>query len=137
MLRIQPRSAKVVALLTGGVLMASTLATTTAPAHAKSSKEKLYKGGAVALGVLGAYWILKGKTVPGAVAAAGGYYAYKKGQEENDNDNDHYDWRRSNRDRDYRSHDRRSDSRSSRDYNRDYNRYDRNDRDNDRDCRLR
>jgi hypothetical protein len=130
MLKIQPRSAKVVALLTGGVLMASTLATTTAPAHAKPSKEKLYKGGAVALGVLGAYWILKGKTVPGAVAAAGGYYAYKKGQKENNRENDHdyYDWRRSDRDRDYRS---------SRNYDRDYNRYDRDDRDNDRDCRLR
>jgi hypothetical protein len=124
MLNIQPRKAKAVALLTGGVLMASMLATTTAPAHAKTSKEKLYKGGAVALGILGGYWILNGKTLPGAAAAAGAYYAYKKGQDENDKDHD-YDWRRSDRDRDYRdysSNDRYPDYRSSRDYGRDTNR---------------
>jgi hypothetical protein len=86
MIKIRFRKAKVAALLTGGVLMASALATTTAPAHADTSKEKLYKGGAVALGVLGGYWILKGKTLPGAVAAAGAYYAYKKGQEANEED---------------------------------------------------
>lgn len=53
-----------------------------APAQAADNKdEKLYKGGAVALGVLGAYFVLKGKTIPGAAAAAGAYYAYKKGKD--------------------------------------------------------
>ncbi|MNC96905.1 hypothetical protein D3C83_144000 [compost metagenome] len=37
--------------------------------------------------MLGGYWILKGKTLPGAAAAAGAYYAYKKGKKEgNSND---------------------------------------------------
>lgn len=84
------------AFLTLGVLGAGALLQP-APAHA-ADKEKLYKGGAVALGVLGAYYILKGKTVPGAIAGAGAYYAYKKGK---DADNDDYDYRdrdRSSRD---------------------------------------
>lgn len=97
MLQFQSRKTKITALLTSGVLMASALACGTAPAQADTSKEKLYKGGAVALGVLGGYWILKGKTLPGAAAAAGAYYAYKKGQKENDRDN-RYDNRNSNRD---------------------------------------
>ncbi len=74
-----------VAVLTGGVLAASALLHP-APAQADEKKEKLYKGGAVALGVLGAYSILKGKTVPGAVAGAGAYYAYKKGKDVQNND---------------------------------------------------
>jgi hypothetical protein len=83
MLQFHSRKTKVVALLTGGVIMASAMATTTAPAQA-ADKEKLYKGGAVALGVLGGYWLLKGKTLPGAAAAVGAYYAYKKGKQEDD-----------------------------------------------------
>ncbi len=67
------------ALLALGVLGVGALLQP-APAQA-SSKEKLYKGGAVALGVLGAYFILKGKTVPGAIAGAGAYYAYKKSKD--------------------------------------------------------
>ena len=73
-----------VAVLTGGVIMASALFHATpaqAADNADNKKEKLYKGGAVALGVLGAYFILKGKTLPGAGAAAGAYYAYKKGKD--------------------------------------------------------
>jgi hypothetical protein len=86
-----------------------------APAQA-SSKEKLYKGGAVALGVLGAYFIVKGKTIPGAIAGAGAYYAYKKGKDADKNDNyddyDYYENRRSRNDNyrnpDYRNRDYRS-----------------------------
>ena len=86
MLQLHSRKTKLSALVAGGVLMASALATTSAPAQADTSKEKLYKGGAVALGVLGGYWILKGKTLPGAAAAAGAYYAYKKGKDEGNRD---------------------------------------------------
>jgi len=87
-----------VAVLTGGVIMASALFHP-APAQAADNKsEKLYKGGAVALGVLGAYFILKGKTIPGAAAGAGAYYAYKKGKDAdkerdrsaNNNNSDNY-----------------------------------------------
>ncbi len=74
---------KGLALLTGAAIMGSTLATTTAPAQA-ADKEKLYKGGAIARGVLGGYGIVKGKTIPGAAAAAGAYYAYKQGKKEGD-----------------------------------------------------
>jgi hypothetical protein len=89
-----------------------------APAQA-SSKEKLYKGGAVALGVLGAYFIVKGKTIPGAIAGAGAYYAYKKGKDAGgDDDYDYYE-NRSSRNDNYRNPDYRS-----RDYrNSDSNRY--------------
>lgn len=77
------RTVRGVAILTGGVIAASAVFHP-APAQAADSKnEKLYKGGAVALGVLGAYFILKGKTIPGAVAGAGAYYAYKKGKDAN------------------------------------------------------
>ena len=85
MFELHSRHAKTLALLTGGVLMASALTATTAPAQA-ADKEKVYKGGAIALGVLGAYWVLKGKTIPGAAAAAGAYYAYKKGKDVDKND---------------------------------------------------
>ena len=76
-----------VAALTGGVIAASVLFHPMPVQAADNKNEKLYKGGAVALGVLGAYFILKGKTVPGAVAGAGAYYAYKKGKDAN---NDRY-----------------------------------------------
>ena len=98
MFKFHSRKTKVVALLTGGVIMASTMTTTSAPAQA-ADKEKLYKGGAIALGVLGGYWLLKGKTLPGAAAAVGAYYAYKKGKEEDDrySDNSVYPDSRSSR----------------------------------------
>jgi len=86
-----------VAVLTGGVILASAVFHPT-PAQADEKKEKLYKGGAVALGVLGAYFILKGKTIPGAAAGAGAYYAYKKSKDaknenryEDDDDNRYSD----------------------------------------------
>lgn len=86
MLQTQSRKMKTLALLTGGVLMASATVTTTAPAHA-ADKEKLYKGGAVALGVLGAYFLIKGKTLPAVAAGAGAYYAYKKGKDADSDNN--------------------------------------------------
>jgi hypothetical protein len=133
------RKIQALALLTGGVFVLGAALQPTA-AQADDNKSKLYKGGAAALGVLGAYWILEGKTVQGAAAAAGGYYAYKKGRDiENDDryddywDRDRYDDRYDYRDRDrydYRDRDRY-------DYRRDNDRYDydyrRRDRDRDRD----
>ncbi len=74
-----------IAIFTGAVLAASALFHP-APAQAAQKQDKLYKGGAAALGVLGAYFILKGKTVPGAIAGAGAYYAYKKGKEAKNDD---------------------------------------------------
>lgn len=81
-----------VAILTGGVLAASAIFQT-APAQADEKKEKTYKTGAAALGVLGAYFILKGKTVPAAAAGAGAYYAYKKSKDVKNDDrySDNYD----------------------------------------------
>lgn len=92
MLQSRNRKLRAVAVLTGGVF-AATAFFQPAPAQA-IEKEKLYKGGAVALGVLGGYWILKGKTIPGAVAGAGAYYAYKKGQDAaNDGRRNDYNYR--------------------------------------------
>jgi hypothetical protein len=115
--------ARATALATLGVLGAGALLQP-APAHA-ADKEKLYKGGAVALGVLGAYYIVKGKTIPGAIAGAGAYYAYKKGKDA-DNDNDRYrdrynDRNRSSRNNDFRIGDilnrgNRNDNRRNDDY---------------------
>lgn len=102
MIQNNSKQFRAVALLTGGAIAAS-FALQPAPAQAVE-KEKLYKGGAVALGVLGAYWILKGNTVPGAVAGAGAYYAYKKGkdvQNENRYDDYSYDYDRRNQDYNY------------------------------------
>jgi hypothetical protein len=85
MLQTPSRKTKAVALLTGGVLMASALGVTSTPAHA--DKSKTYKAGAIVLGVLGGILILKGKTLPGAAAAAGAYYAYKKSKDQGSNNN--------------------------------------------------
>jgi uncharacterized protein YcfJ len=76
-MQLQPRSSRAIALLTGTVLAAGTLLH---PTPARADKAKTYKYGAIALGVAAAYLASKGKTVPAAAAAAGGYYAYKKGQ---------------------------------------------------------
>jgi hypothetical protein len=76
-MQFQPRSTRTIALLTGAVLVAGTVLHPT-PAHA--DKARTYKYGAIALGAVAAYMATKGKTVPAAVAAAGGYYAYKKSQ---------------------------------------------------------
>lgn len=68
------------AILTGAVLLTPALFSASAtPAHA--DKSETYKTGAVVLGAAAAYLALQGKTLPAAVAAAGGYYAYKKGQD--------------------------------------------------------
>ena len=66
-----------VALLTGGVLMVSAMSAPSAQAATK----KQYKIGAIAAGVLGAYYATKGKTVPAVIAGAGAYYAYKKSKD--------------------------------------------------------
>jgi hypothetical protein len=95
-MQLKPRTTRTVALLTGGVIAATTLFHP-APAQAADKSKKL-KYGAVGLGVLGAYLLSKGKTVPGAVAAAGGLYAYKKGR------NEQRDERFSNRNRDGRDY---------------------------------
>jgi len=80
MMQFNGRGTRGVALLVGGAVAASALIPAT-PAQAVE-KSKAYKAGAVVLGAASAYLILKGKTVPGAVAGAGAYYAYKKGQKE-------------------------------------------------------
>lgn len=72
------------ALLTGGVLAVSSL---TAPGVQARTSRKDYKNGAIALGVLGAIFAVKGKTVPAVVAGAGAYYAYKKSQDRRHNYN--------------------------------------------------
>lgn len=75
-----------VALMTGGVLMASALLPPVAARADDEKKSKNLKTGAVVLGAAAAYFILKGKTVPAAAAGAGAYYAYKKSKDiENDN----------------------------------------------------
>lgn len=107
MMKTTPRKMRSIALLTGAAVMSLTLIQP-APAQAGGKdKEKLYKGGAAALGVLGAYWILDGKTIPGAAAAAGAYYAYKKGQDVDNDDryyrDDRYGDRYDNRSRDQRN----------------------------------
>jgi hypothetical protein len=76
-----------VALALGAALLASSLCSALGLATARASEEdtkrsKQYKIGAAVLGAASAYYILKGKkTVPGVVAGAGAYYAYKKSQE--------------------------------------------------------
>lgn len=71
------RFSRFVALFTGAVIASATLFPA---APARADKAKNLKYGAIGLGVLGAYYLSKGKTVPAAAAAAGGYYVYKKSQ---------------------------------------------------------
>lgn len=79
--RFKPRSTRLVALSTGLVLACAAFSTSPAQAMEKSKKLKY---GAIAAGVVGAYLLSKGKTVPAAAVAAGGYYAYKKSQDARD-----------------------------------------------------
>lgn len=75
--------ARSVGLLAGGALLASCLlpgAFGASPAQA-AEKSKQYKTGAVVLGAASAILIIKGKTVPGVLAGAGAYYAYKKSKD--------------------------------------------------------
>lgn len=82
------RSSHAAALFTGAVLV-STALFQPAPAladrhsreHDREQKSDNYKKGAVALGVLGAVLLAKGKTLPAAAVAAGAYYSYKKGRD--------------------------------------------------------
>ncbi len=130
MIRNSTRKIQALALLTGGAFALGAALQPTV-AQADDNKSKLYKGGAAALGVLGAYWILEGKTVEGAAAAAGGYYAYKKGRDiENDDRYDDY-WDRDRYDDRYDYRGRDNDRYDYRDRDRDRYRYD-NRRDNDR-----
>ena len=69
------------ALLTGGVLMSSSL--TASSVQAKTSR-KDYKTGAIALGAVGVILATRGKTLPAVVVGAGAYYAYKKSQDRRD-----------------------------------------------------
>lgn len=84
-----------IALLTGGIFAISAIVLPAAHA-AESKKGKQLKTGAAILGVLGAYFAVKGKTVPAVVAGAGAYYAYKKSKDErneysyHDNNDDRY-----------------------------------------------
>lgn len=64
------------------------------------------KKGAIVLGVVGAVLAAKGKTLPGAAVAAGGYYLYKKGRGEDRND-DRYPGYRNGNDRDRNNRDDR------------------------------
>lgn len=50
------------------------------PVQAKDGRNA--KIAATALGALGAYWLVKGKTTEGAVALGAGYLAYRKGSKD-------------------------------------------------------
>lgn len=88
---------KNVALLSGAVMLSSTLGAsflTAAPARAEETKKsKQLKTGAIALGALSAYYALKGKAAPAAIAGAGAYYVYKKSEDEQNRYGDNSDER--------------------------------------------
>ncbi len=75
---IQP--SRLAAAITGLALVAGTFAVSSPVQARPRTSSKTYKTGAIALGVLGAYFLSRGKTVEGAAALGGGYLAYKKGQ---------------------------------------------------------
>jgi hypothetical protein len=81
MINLSERNSRSIALIAGGAVLAMALAPATARADDSREKEKNYKTGAAVLGAASALLILKGKNVAGALAGAGAYYAYKKGQE--------------------------------------------------------
>ncbi len=82
-MQFRTRPTRAIALLTATVLAGGALLH---PTPARADKAKTYKYGAIALGAVAAYMAAKGKTVPAAVAAAGGYYAYKKSKDAKNND---------------------------------------------------
>ena len=97
-----PNSPRLLALLTASVLTVGVMLHST---PARADKAKNYKYGAVALGVVGAYLLSKGKTVEGAVVLGAGAYTYKKGEDtrkadNNDNYRDRYGYRYDDRDTD-------------------------------------
>ena len=82
------RRTRGVAVLTGGAIAASALLPGVfMAAPAQAADNKTYKAGAVVLGAASAYLLIKGKTLPGVLAGAGAYYAYKKSK---DNNSDQY-----------------------------------------------
>jgi len=92
-----------------------------APQAAHADKAKNYKYGAAALGVLGAILVAKGKTLPGVLAGAGAYYAYKKGDKIQEQERDRYPYYRHDNDRYNDRYDNRYDDRYNDRHN---NRYD-------------
>jgi len=99
------------------------------PQAAHADKAKNYKYGAAALGVLGAILVAKGKTIPGVLAGAGAYYAYKKGDKIQEQEKNRYPYYRRDKDRydsryDNRYNDRYDDRYDNRYDNRDDYRYD-------------
>lgn len=75
---------RIIALPLAAVLAAGTFFHS-APAQA-APRSKTYKAGAIALGVLGAYLLSKGKKVEGAAVLGGGYLAYRQGEKERRNE---------------------------------------------------
>ena len=72
------RSSRTIAILTGGAV-ATSMFVSAAPVRA--DKANTYKTGAIALGAVAIYSIIKGKELPAAIAGAGAYYAYKKSKD--------------------------------------------------------
>lgn len=123
----QTSKARVLTLATATALFITVLAPIAGHAGSEGSRNT-----AIGLGAAAAYLLIKGKTVPGVVTAAGAGYAYKQYADKRD------DEERCDR---YGRYDNRYDNRYDRRDNRYDNRYDRRDnrRDNDwryekRDC---
>ena len=81
---IQP--SRLAAAATGLALVAGTFVASSPASARPHTNSKTYKTGAIALGVLGAYFLSKGKTVEGAALLGGGVLAYKKGQSVQNNE---------------------------------------------------
>ncbi len=77
------RSTRIVLLAVAAVLSLTLLAPLASFASSKGKKNV-----AIGLGVVSAYYLIKGKTLPGLVAGAGAYYMYKQSQ----NDRQHERW---------------------------------------------
>ena len=91
-MQISNRKSRIVALLTGVTVLSATF---TQPAPVSANESKTWKYGAIGLGALGAYMLSKGKNVEGAAALGGAYAAYKKGEDEREEDsrNNRDNWR--------------------------------------------
>ncbi|MBV9468103.1 MAG: hypothetical protein JO316_05680 [Abitibacteriaceae bacterium] len=83
-MQLNQRMTRGIALLAGGAMAVSSFHAT--PVQA-ADKGKTYKAGAAILGAASALMILKGKTLPGILAGAGAYYAYKKGKDAQNDQN--------------------------------------------------
>ena len=111
------RSASRLVALTTAAAITTMALLPAAPAQAADSKS--YKYGAIGLGVLGAVLLSKGKTLEGAAALGGGYYAYKKSG--SDRDEELRDQRRADRRNDRWDRNDRDWNNGRNDYNNDYN----------------